>query len=73
VRARDLEWADVVLVMEPKHKQRLVAEFRRVIGGKPMHVLDIPDEYRYMDAELVQLLREPVATLLGLDASEDHG
>lgn len=66
VSADDLAWADVVLVMEDKHKSRLLAEYRALLLHKPLHVLDIPDDYRYMDAELVELLREPVAALLGL-------
>ena len=56
VSARDLEWADVIFVMEPKHKQRLMAE----------HVLDIPDDYRYMDPELVELVCASVSALLDL-------
>lgn len=28
VSARDVEWADVIFVMESKHKQRLMAEHR---------------------------------------------
>nr|WP_221450522.1 hypothetical protein [Serratia fonticola] len=39
--------------MEQKHKNRLVAEYRRLLAHKPLHVLDIPDEYQYMDTELI--------------------
>ena len=67
VSAADLAWADVVLVMEDKHKSRLLAEHRALLQHKPLHVLDIPDDYRYMDPELVALLGGPVADLLGLD------
>ena len=66
VSAADLAWADVVLVMEDKHKSRLLAEYRDLLARKPLHVLDIPDDYRYMDPELVELLTEPVAALLCL-------
>ena len=66
VSVRDVAWADVIFVMEPKHKQRLMAEHRRVIGGKPLHVLDIPDDYRYMDPELVELVCASVSALLDL-------
>jgi predicted protein tyrosine phosphatase len=66
VSAADLAWADVVLVMEDKHKSRLLAEHRAVLGQKTLHVLDVPDDYKYMDPELVELLSEPVAELLGL-------
>jgi predicted protein tyrosine phosphatase len=66
VSADDLAWADVVVVMEDKHRSRLLAQFRALLAHKPMHVLDIPDEYKYMDPDLVELLRDPVADLLGL-------
>jgi predicted protein tyrosine phosphatase len=63
----DVRWADVVFVMEEKHKSRLLADFTTAIEGKTIYVLDIPDEYKYMDPELVEELRESVAALLGLD------
>jgi predicted protein tyrosine phosphatase len=66
VSAADLEWADVVLVMEDKHKSRLLAGYRSLLLHKPLHVLDIPDDYKYMDPELVALLGDPVAELLGV-------
>ncbi len=66
VSADDLAWADVVLVMEDKHKSRLQAQFRALLLHKPLHVLDIPDDYKYMDPDLVELLGDPVAELLGL-------
>lgn len=67
VSADDLAWADVVFVMEEKHKSRLLAGYRRLLENKPLHVLDIPDEYRYMDAELVELLQQSIGALLGID------
>ena len=63
----DIGWADVVIVMEQKHKSRLVAEFTRLLEEKPIHVLDIPDDYQYMDPELVELLEQSVGSVLGLD------
>ncbi|SUH39582.1 low molecular weight phosphotyrosine protein phosphatase [Salmonella enterica subsp. enterica] len=30
-----LQWADVICVMEQKHKDRLMAEYRRIIENKP--------------------------------------
>jgi predicted protein tyrosine phosphatase len=64
--AADIQWADVIFVMEEKHRSRLISDFQRLVQHTPVHVLDIPDEYRYMDAELVELLRTSVAALLGL-------
>ena len=67
VSAADLAWADVVLVMEDKHRSRLLAEYRQLLQHKPLHVLDIPDDYKYMDPELVELLGDPVADLLDIE------
>ncbi len=67
VSAGDIAWAEVVFVMEEKHKSRLLAQFARLLEHKPVHVLDIPDEYRYMDPELVEEVRRGVAAVLGLD------
>lgn len=61
-----LHWADVICVMEQKHKNRLMAEYRRIIENKPLHVLDIPDNYRYMDPVLVMPLEEIVSEIPGI-------
>ena len=66
VSCADIRWAHVILVMESKHQSRIRAEFSRLLIGKELHVLDIPDEYQYMDAELVQTLQLSVAEILGL-------
>lgn len=63
----DLRWADVIFVMEEKHKSRLKAEYTRVLDFKQVHVLDIPDEYKYMDAELVEQLEGAVRSILSLE------
>ena len=66
VSEKDLAWADVVFAMEEKHKSRLLADYRDVLEGKAIHVLDIPDDYRYMDPELVEQLQTSVGEILGL-------
>ncbi|MDR7267696.1 putative protein tyrosine phosphatase [Pelomonas saccharophila] len=63
----DLTWADVILVMEAKHRSRLMQDHAALLAGKALHVLDIPDDYRFMDAELVTLLQAVVPPLLDLD------
>ena len=67
VSVEDVRWADVILVMEDKHKSRLVAEFGRGIAKKSVVVLDIPDEYKYMDPDLVAELEASVTAWLRLD------
>jgi predicted protein tyrosine phosphatase len=63
----DIEWATHILVMEDSHAKRLKALFATELQGKSLHILDIPDDYRYMDTELVSLLEASVASVLGLD------
>lgn len=67
VSAEDLHWAQAIFVMEEKHKSRLLAEFGRILEHKPIHVLDIPDEYQYMDPDLVAELQRSVGSVLGID------
>lgn len=67
VSVDDVRWADVILVMGEKHKSRLVAEFTRLLDGKPVHVLDIADDYKYMDRELIEQLEQSVTALLALE------
>lgn len=63
VSERDLFWADTILVMENEHKRKLQSLFPSFNCG-PVQVLHIPDEYDYMDAELVELLRENIECVL---------
>ena len=58
VSVEDIRWSDIILVMEDKHKSRLLAQFRDEARYKALYVLDIPDEYKYMDPELVEIIRE---------------
>ncbi len=56
VTARDLAWADLVLTMEREHGARLRQQFPALSDWPPVACLDIPDDYAFMDAELVDLL-----------------
>ena len=59
-----LMWADIVFVMEKRHKQRLNENFRDIIAEKELVVLDIPDEYHFMDEELIDLIKTSVSPYL---------
>ena len=61
---RDIEWADLVMVMETKHFQQLRKRFGEAIGRDCCHVLDIPDEYEYLDSELIALIQQSVESIL---------
>ncbi len=52
----DIEWADVILIMEPKYKARIQGLFRD-LKLPPINSLEIPDEYEYMDEELIELIK----------------
>ena len=55
----DIEWADLILVMENGYKTRILALFRDLSLPK-IENLDIPDEYEYMDDELIELIKNRV-------------
>ncbi len=67
----DLLWADMVLVMENRHKRRILGTFRNLETLPCIESLDIPDEYEYMDRELVEAIREgtehQIKSRLGID------
>ena len=52
-----IEWADTVIVMENTHRSRLNRKFRKHLAGKRIAVLNIQDEYEFMDPDLINLLR----------------
>lgn len=60
----DIQWADMILVMEDKHRARLRAQFRDELRYKTLHTLDIPDLYRFMDPDLVDILHDKVTPLI---------
>lgn len=65
----DIEWADAIFVMEHQQKSRIQERFRGE-SLPPVIVLDIPDDYTYLDPELQRLLHaaiEPeIETLLAV-------
>ena len=64
-----IHWADLIFVMEKKHKQRLMDKFGDLLTDKTLIVLDIPDEYQFMDEELVEMLQLSVQPYLDADES----
>jgi len=62
----DLRWADLVFVMEEKHKSRIRADFRDEIRYKQLHVLDIPDDYQFMDPELIEIIKARTEPLIDI-------
>lgn len=64
VNQKMLDWADLIFVMEKKHKRRIQEDFLIENASDKIVILNIPDEYRYMDEELVHILEEAVNSYL---------
>jgi predicted protein tyrosine phosphatase len=60
----DVRWADVILVMERRHRSHVVDRYRDIVDRACVHVLDIPDEYQFMDPELIEELRSRAGWIL---------
>ena len=63
--ADQVEWAELIFVMEKRHRTQLNQKFKRYLSGKKVVCLDIPDNYQFMQPELVVLLGKRVAGYLG--------
>lgn len=55
-----IEWADIVLVMERSHRDKVAKNHRELLKGKRLVCLDIPDRYECMQPELIKLLKAKV-------------
>ena len=61
-----IEWADVILVMEKSHKNKVSKKYKELLKNKRIVVLDIPDNYECMQPELIQLLKAKVSRVVRL-------
>ncbi|MDH0481776.1 MULTISPECIES: low molecular weight protein tyrosine phosphatase family protein [unclassified Pseudomonas] len=62
--AEQVEWADLIFVMERAHQKRLQQRFGSLLRGRRVICLGIPDDYDYMQPELVELLEARVGSYL---------
>lgn len=65
VTAEQLEWADLVIVMEDFQRGELNTRFPKQYMKKRILCLDIPDIYLYMSPELVELLKSKMKAVMG--------
>ena len=61
-----IEWADIVLVMEKTHRNKVSKKYKELLKDKRLIVLDIPDNYDCMQPELIQLLKAKVSRVVRL-------
>jgi predicted protein tyrosine phosphatase len=64
VGADAIDWADLILVMENTHRRKLAAKFQHCLRNKRVVCLDIPDNYEYMEPELVDILEHKMQSIL---------
>lgn len=64
VQSADLIWADVICVMEKKHKEQLLSQFPAPLRYREIRILEIPDDYKFMDPELIQVITDSVDPIL---------
>ena len=57
VNASLIKWADLIFVMEEKHEKRIRQKFKEISANKEIIVLGIEDEYKFMDPELIKILK----------------
>jgi predicted protein tyrosine phosphatase len=60
-------WADIIFAMEKDHLNKLRMRFPEAMEGKRVVTLHIPDEYTFMQPELVDELRTKVEEYLEVD------
>jgi len=61
VNQKLLDWADLIFVMEKKHRIRIKKKFNIKHKKENIINLEIPDDYQYMDPELIEILEASLA------------
>jgi len=66
ITAGHIGWADVIFVMEKSHLNRMLQKFSEALEGKQVITLLIPDDYDFMQPELLDELRARLAPFVTL-------
>lgn len=64
VSSEQIQWADIIFVMEKNHRNKLSKKFKPYLKDKRVIVLGIPDDFEFMDPELVTILKAKVPQFL---------
>lgn len=67
ISQKDIDWADLILCMETKHAEIVIKRFG-VTNIPPITVANIPDDYQFMDPELIKTMTDEIENLLTLTA-----
>lgn len=65
VTREDLEWADLVVVMEERHQRVIERTFPDAASDTRIVVLGIPDVYQYMSIQLQREIRDRFEPMVG--------
>lgn len=60
----DVEWADIIFIMEQGHKSKLKKRFKAQLDKQKVICLGIPDDYEFMQEELVVTLKQKVTPFI---------
>lgn len=60
----DVIWADIIFVMEQRHKTKLKKRFKAQLDKQKLICLGIPDDYEFMQAELIAILQQKVTPFI---------
>ena len=63
ISEKDIHWATIILVMETEHRAKIKEIYAHLLLPN-IQVLHIADEYDFMDAELVEILKEKIEMVL---------
>ena len=64
VSAKSIRWADVIMVMEKSHRQKLTKEYPEEMKEADVYILGIEDNYLFMDPELIEELAGAIEPIL---------
>ncbi|OYX83324.1 MAG: protein tyrosine phosphatase [Flavobacteriales bacterium 32-34-25] len=64
VNSKLLVWANLIFVMEKHHKEKLIMNFPNETEKANIIVLEIPDNYKFMDKELIEEIQTSVSGYL---------
>ena len=61
-----VDWADLVVAMEQRHRKAIESKFPALAKNSKIATLGIPDDFRFMDPALIELLWARAGPLLGV-------
>jgi predicted protein tyrosine phosphatase len=64
VSTEQIEWATHIAVMEKRQLVRLRKAFPKIVSGRKLISLDIPDDYTFMQPELIDLLIQRIGRVV---------